>query len=82
MKQHIVRIALGLLLVLVFVGHAAELYQIGFITQLDNIIYDARLRFTMPGKVDERIVILEPSRLRHGKSHFHTSSGVAALASR
>jgi adenylate cyclase len=59
LKQHIVRIALGLMIVLAFVGHAAELYQVGLITQLDNIIYDARLRFTMPGKVDERIVILD-----------------------
>ena len=59
MKQHIVRIALGLLIVLVFLGHAARFYQIGLITQLDNIIYDARLRLTMPGGVDERIVILD-----------------------
>lgn len=59
MKQHIVRISLGLLVVLLFLGHAAKFYQIGFITQVDNIIYDARLRFTMPGTVDERIVILD-----------------------
>ncbi|MBI2961492.1 MAG: adenylate/guanylate cyclase domain-containing protein [Betaproteobacteria bacterium] len=59
MKQHIVRIALGLLILLVFLGHAARFYQIGFITQLDNIIYDARLRLTMPGGVDDRVVILD-----------------------
>jgi len=59
LKQHIVRIALGLLIVLIFLGHAARLYQIGFITQLDNIVYDARLRFTMPDTLDERIVILD-----------------------
>ncbi len=59
MKQHIVRIALGLLVVVVFLGHAAKLYHIGFITQLDNIIYDYRLRLTMPGTVDDRIVILD-----------------------
>ncbi len=59
MKQHIVRIALGLLVTLVFLGHAAKFYQIGFITQLDNIIYDYRLRLTMPGTVDDRIVILD-----------------------
>ena len=59
MKQHIVRIALGLLVVLAFVGHAARFYQIGFITRLDNIIYDYRLRLTMPGTVDDRIVILD-----------------------
>ena len=59
MKQHIVRICLGLLVVLLFIGHAAKFYQVGFISQLDNIIYDARLRFTMPGGVDDRIVILD-----------------------
>ncbi len=59
MKQHIVRIALGLLVVSAFVGHAAKFYQIGFITRLDNIIYDYRLRLTMPGTVDDRIVILD-----------------------
>jgi len=59
LKQHIVRIALGMAVVLLFLGHAARLYQVGFIIQLDNIIYDARLRLTMPGTVDERIVILD-----------------------
>lgn len=59
MKQHIIRIALGLAVVLAFLGHAARLYQVGFITQVDNIIYDARLRLTMPGTVDDRIVILD-----------------------
>jgi adenylate cyclase len=33
--------------------------QIGFINQLDHIIYDYRLRLTMPGTVDDRIVILD-----------------------
>ena len=46
-------------MVLLFVGHAATLYKIGFITQLENIIYDYRLRLTMPGTVDDRIVILD-----------------------
>ena len=59
MKQHIVRIAIGLAIMLLFVGHAARFYNIGFITQLDNIIYDARMRLTMPDTVDPRIVILD-----------------------
>jgi adenylate cyclase len=59
LKQHVVRIALGLLIVLLFLGQAARFYQIGLITQLDNIFYDYRLRLTMPGTVDERIVILD-----------------------
>ncbi|HUN69354.1 MAG TPA: adenylate/guanylate cyclase domain-containing protein, partial [Burkholderiales bacterium] len=33
--------------------------RVGLIDQLDNIIYDARLRLTMPGKADPRIVILD-----------------------
>ncbi len=53
------RIGLGLVIVLVFLGHAARFYQIGLITQLDNIIYDYRLRLTMPDTVDDRIVILD-----------------------
>jgi adenylate cyclase len=44
---------------LFFIGHAARFYQAGFITQLDNIIYDTRLRVTMPSGVDPRIVILD-----------------------
>jgi len=59
LKQHIVRIALGLLFAAVFLGHAGRLHEIGFITGLDSFIYDARLRFTMPGTVDQRIVILD-----------------------
>jgi adenylate cyclase len=59
LKQHIVRIALGLVITLLFIGHAARYYEVPFITQLDNIIYDARLQVTMPRGVDERIVILD-----------------------
>src|SRR3982750_3838231 len=59
MKQHIVRIAIGLAITLFFIGHAARFYQVGFITQLDNIIYDTRLKLTMPRGLDERIVILD-----------------------
>ena len=59
MKQHIVRIALGLLIVLAFLGHAARFYQVAFISQLDQIMYDYRLRLTMPGTLDDRVVILD-----------------------
>ena len=72
MKQHIVRIATGLAIMLFFVIHAAEKYpvrgkdgnlcwcsRLPFVTQLDNIVYDTRLKLTMPGGVDNRIVILD-----------------------
>ena len=59
MKQHLVRIVLGLAITLFFIGYAAKFYRVGFIDQLDNIIYDARLNLTLPGKADPRIVILD-----------------------
>ncbi|MGH8740762.1 MAG: CHASE2 domain-containing protein, partial [Burkholderiales bacterium] len=59
MKQHIVRIAIGLAITLFFIGYAARFYPVAFISQLDNIIYDARLNLTMPRGVDPRIVILD-----------------------
>ena len=59
MKQHIVRIALGLAICLFFLGHTTDRYHLGLIDQLDNIIYAARLVLTMPRGVDDRIVILD-----------------------
>ena len=59
MKQHIVRYALGLLVLFLLIGHATRLYQVGLITRLDAIIYDAKVRLTMPQKTDDRVVILD-----------------------
>ena len=59
MKKNIVRIALGLVLALVFLGHAVKEYQIPLLNTLDAFVYDARLVLTAPGGVDERIVILD-----------------------
>ncbi len=59
MKKHLVRIALGLVVVLAFVGHASRYYQIPFIDRFENIVYDARLRLTMASSVDPRIVIID-----------------------
>ena len=59
MRQHLVRILIGLAITFYFIGHAAQVYQVGFINQLDSIAYDARLRLTMPGRGDPRIVILD-----------------------
>ena len=59
MKPLLVRFAIGIAIALFFIGHAARAYQVGLIAQLDNIIYDARMRLTMPRDVDARIVILD-----------------------
>jgi len=59
LKKHLVRIALGLVVVLIFVGHAARYYQIPFVNRFENIVYDARLRLTMPDSIDPRVVIVD-----------------------
>ena len=52
-------IGLGLLVVMVFAGHAARFYRMDFVDQMSFILYDYRLRLTMPRTVDDRIVILD-----------------------
>ncbi|MFA6972578.1 MAG: adenylate/guanylate cyclase domain-containing protein [Gallionella sp.] len=59
MKKNAILIGLGLLIVLFFVGNAANFYQMTFIDKLSNVLYDYRLKLTMPGTVDDRIVILD-----------------------
>jgi hypothetical protein len=48
------------LVVLAFIGHAASQHRIVFVSNLEAIIYDVRLRLTMPGSavivdIDEKI---------------------------
>jgi adenylate cyclase len=58
-KKHALLIALGLSLVLFFLGDAAKFYRLGFVQFVDAKLYDYRLLFTMPRTADERIVILD-----------------------
>jgi adenylate cyclase len=53
------RIAVSLLPLLVALGHVTGLLHIGVIQSLDNIIYDTKLRWTMPKTLDPRIVIVD-----------------------
>ncbi|MBK9350628.1 MAG: adenylate/guanylate cyclase domain-containing protein [Sulfuritalea sp.] len=59
MKQYLPRYGLGLLILLVLLGHSSRIYQVPFINHLDSLIYDAKLRLTMPKTVDPRVVILD-----------------------
>ena len=52
-------ILLGLIIVLVMIGHVMKIYEIGVVSHLDAIIYDTKLRLTMPNTVDQRLVILD-----------------------
>lgn len=54
MKKHLVRIALGLLVVLAFLGHAAGWTPLPLVGRLEAILYDLRLRLTMPCQDPDR----------------------------
>ena len=59
MKKNAILIGLGLLIVLFFAGSAARFYRLDFVEQLSSILYDYRLRLTMPRTLDDRIVIVD-----------------------
>ncbi len=59
LKQHVARYTLGLIVLFALLAHAVGIYEVGFIKRLDAILYDAKVRLTMPQSVDERIVILD-----------------------
>ena len=57
--RHGPRIAVTLLPLIFAVLHAVGLVQLGVLQRLDDIIYDTRLRATMPATRDERVVIVD-----------------------
>ena len=59
MKKNAILIGIGLLIMLILVGNAANLYRLTLVDQLSATLYDYRLKFTMPNTLDERIVILD-----------------------
>lgn len=59
MKKNLARIAVGIAIVVLFLGHAISLFRLPLLENLENIVYDTRLRLTMPRTVDPRVVILD-----------------------
>ncbi|MBK7313045.1 CHASE2 domain-containing protein [Candidatus Aalborgicola defluviihabitans] len=57
--QHWQRIAVTLIPLVFALLHAIGILPIGVLQRLDDIIYDARLRATMPKTLDERVVIVD-----------------------
>ena len=57
--KHWLRIVVTLIPLLFALMHASGVLPIGVLQRLDDIIYDARLRATMPQTIDERIVIVD-----------------------
>ena len=58
-SKHWRRIAVTLIPLLFALLHASGALRLGVLQRLDDIIYDARLRATMPQTLDERIVIVD-----------------------
>jgi adenylate cyclase len=59
LARHWSRIAVTLVPLAFALLHALGVMPIGVLQRLDDIIYDARLRWTMPQTLDERIVIVD-----------------------
>src|SRR5687767_8971688 len=57
--KHWSRIAITLIPLVFALLHAVGVLPIGFLNRLDDIIYDARLRASMPRTMDDRIVIVD-----------------------
>jgi adenylate cyclase len=57
--KHWSRIAITLIPLVFALLHATGVLPIGVLQRLDDIIYDARLRATMPRTLDDRIVIVD-----------------------
>ncbi len=59
MTKHWPRILVTLIPLLLALLHTANIVPLTVLQRLDDIIYDARLRATMPKTLDERIVIVD-----------------------
>ena len=57
--RHWPRILVTLLPLVVVLMHAVGVVRLGVLDRLDNIIFDSRLRATMPKTLDDRIVIID-----------------------
>jgi len=59
LSKHWSRIAVTLIPLVFALLHASGVLPLGVLQRLDDVIYDARLRATMPKTLDERIVIVD-----------------------
>ncbi len=53
------RIAISVLVLLVFLGHAAGEFKIPLVERLENITYDVRVRMNVSSKKDDSVVIID-----------------------
>jgi adenylate cyclase len=58
-SRQLTRIAISLLVLMVFAMHVSGNPRFEIIDRMENYLYDVRVRLTMPGGVDDRVVIVD-----------------------
>ena len=58
MKSYLVRVFLALLLTAFSLLHVSGLHQWPYVDEIENLMYDTRVRLSAPRGIDERIVIV------------------------
>ena len=59
MRKQVLRYGVALLLLTAMLAHVTQRLPLPLVDAFDRLIYDIRLRFTMPGTIDPRIVIID-----------------------
>lgn len=59
LKQHGMRFALSIAIIVLMLLHVSNVLPLGFIQKLENFSYDLRLNLLMPRTIDNRIVIVD-----------------------
>jgi len=57
-RRYLLRAILGLITTAGVLGHIVGYYEVPYIDQIENLLYDTRVRLTAPGGIDDRIVIV------------------------
>jgi len=57
-RRYLSRAVLGLMTTFGVLAHVSGEYTIPYVDQIENLLYDTRVRLTAPGGVDDRIVIV------------------------
>jgi len=73
LRRYLLRVFLAVLTTFLVLGHVSGLYEIPYINQAEDLLYDTRVRLTAQGGVDDRIVIVaidEASLSEHGHWPF------------
>ena len=69
MKRYLARALIAILLTLGSLAHVSGIYNYPYVDEVENLLYDTRVRMSAPGGVDDRVVIIaidEPSLAEHG----------------